>query len=88
MHGRPCCVELTLPAFSTIFLYKKASPKPRPTVEKKGSAHKSSDTRRVKSGETAAKKTAETKSAAKTKKAAPKAKAPAGKSRKKAKADE
>lgn len=88
MHGRPCCVELTLPAFSTIFLYKKASPKPRPTVEKKGAAHKSSDTRRVKSGETAAKKTAETKSAAKTKKAAPKAKAPAGKSRKKAKADE
>ncbi len=25
MHGRPCCVELTLPAFSTIYLYKKAS---------------------------------------------------------------
>ncbi len=88
MHGRPCCVELTLPAFSTIFLYKKASPKPRPTVEKKGAAHKPSDTRRVKSGETAAKKTAEAKTASKAKKAAPKAKTPAKKPRKKAKADE
>ena len=88
MHGRPCCVELTLPAFSTIFLYKKASPKPRPTVEKKGAAHKASDTRRVKSGETAAKKTAEAKTASKAKKAAPKAKTPAKKPRKKAKADE
>ena len=88
MHGRPCCVELTLPAFSTIFLYKKASPKPRPTVEKKGAAHKASDTRRVKSGEAAAKKTAEAKTASKAKKAAPKAKTPAKKPRKKAKADE
>ena len=88
MHGRPCCVELTLPAFSTIFLYKKASPKPRPTVEKKGAAHKASDTRRVKSGETAAKKTVESKTASKAKKAAPKAKTPAKKPRKKAKADE
>ena len=88
MHGRPCCVELTLPAFSTIFLYKKASPKPRPTVEKKGAAHKASDTRRVKSGETAAKKTAEAKTASKAKKAAPKAKTPAKKPRKKAKVDE
>ena len=88
MHGRPCCVELTLPAFSTIFLYKKASPKPRPTVEKKGAAHKASDTRRVKSGETAAKKTAEAKTASKAKKAAPKAKTPAKKPSKKAKADE
>ena len=88
MHGRPCCVELTLPAFSTIFLYKKASPKPRPTVEKKGAAHKASDTRRVKSGEAAAKKTAEAKTASKAKKAAPKEKTPAKKPRKKAKADE
>ncbi len=88
MHGRPCCVELTLPAFSTIFLYKKASPKPRPTVEKKGAAHKASDTRRVKSGEAAAKKTAEAKTASKAKKAAPKAKTSAKKPRKKAKADE
>ena len=55
MHGRPCCVELTLPAFSTIFLYKKASEKKaKPAVEKKGKA----DTRRVKSGADAAVKTA------------------------------
>ncbi len=55
MHGRPCCVELTLPAFSTIFLYKKAAEKKaKPAVEKKGKA----DTRRVKSGTDAAVKTA------------------------------
>ena len=71
MHGRPCCVELTLPAFSTIFLYKKASAKPRPAVEKKGTTSKSETTRRVKSGETASKKTAETKSS-RTKKTAEK----------------
>lgn len=60
MHGRDFCLSLTLPAFSTIFLYKKASAARKPagsagtrTVEKKGKAaahgaEKKTSARRVK----------------------------------------
>ena len=64
MHGRSCCVSLTLPAFTTIYLYKKASPpKASETVEKKGTARES--TRRVKS-ESGSKKTVKTEKSAKS----------------------
>ena len=54
MHGRKYCLSLTLPAFSTICLYKKASAAKKPTVETKGksAAHgeeeKKTASRRVK----------------------------------------
>ena len=51
MHGRSCCVSLTLPAFSTIYLYKKASaPKASATVEKKGTARTASKRVKAESG--------------------------------------
>ena len=45
MHGRPCCVELTLPAFSTIFLYKKSSAPSKPSVTSKPAAKKTAGKR-------------------------------------------
>ncbi len=63
MHGRDFCLALTLPAFSTICLYKKASAARKNTVEKKGKAAsagrgtKAASARRVKA---AAEETAQT----------------------------
>lgn len=74
MHGRKYCLSLTLPAFSTIYLYKKASAAKKSTVEKKGKAAaaerqtKASASRRVKSAAEETVKT-ETKTAPKEKKA-------------------
>ena len=86
MHGRKYCLSLTIPAFSTICLYKKASAAKKPIVETKGKSaphgeeEKKTATRRVKAAaETVAETAKKPEASAKKETKAGKAAAPAEK---------
>ena len=86
MHGRKYCLSLTIPAFSTICLYKKASAAKKPIVETKGKSaphgeeEKKTATRRVKAAaETVAETAKKPEAPAKKETKAGKAAAPAEK---------